>query len=74
MKTSSGGGLHNGPFDHLANGGKMTRSQFESITHNTNNEDPLLFNEMPSVGDGNAAFKGAQAARHQILHGGNSGN
>ena len=64
MKTASGGGLHPipGQFEHLLNGAKVNRSQFESITHH-GPDDPLLFNEMPSIGDnssvgGGAAFKG----------------
>ena len=53
----------------MGNGGvpKMARSQFESITHNNGPDDPLMFNEMPSIGD--PAFK----ARHQVLQGA-SGN
>jgi hypothetical protein len=48
----------------------MNKSQFEA------NDDPLLFNEMPSIGDvsvSGGAFKGAAVARHQVLHG-SSGN
>ena len=45
MKTSSGGMLQQ--IEHLQGGGsaanpKLTRSQFESITHNSNMEDVLI--------------------------------
>lgn len=64
MKTSSGGVL---PADNLALGGKMARSQFESM-HN-GPDDPLLFNEMPSIGE--PFSKASVQARQQVLNSGN---